>query len=78
MMKFQGAKHNKKVAKGSGSVKGRAVRVGRVNSVRHFGNRKIGRCGQFIGAGGPAVRAVRTDQLGAEDCSSVRRLGPAG
>ena len=45
-----------------------------MDSVRH---RKIGRCGQFIGAGGPAVRAVRTDQLGTEDCSSVRRLGPA-
>ena len=75
MMKFQGATKKQKVAKGSGSVKGRAVRVGRMDSVRH---RKIGRCGQFIGAGGPAVRAVRTDQLGAEDCSSVRSLGPAG
>ena len=66
MMKFQGAKKKQKVAKGSGSVKGRAVRVGRVDSVRR---RKIGRCGQFIGAGGPAVRAVQ--RFGR--ISSVRR-----
>ena len=73
MMKFQRANKKEKVAKGSGSVKGRAVRVGRVDRLgtafRKSENGTVQRFGQFIGAGGSAVRAVR--RFGR--ISSVRR-----